>query len=93
MEKFSLWLNKKLSPKNENVSPDLFSAVTDPAKHQEVMNLIAQNPDLLTKLEKFKQENAKSFDSSVRNFNTNSIELRHLMKLAEGKPLTFYDWM
>lgn len=93
MQKFSSWLNKKMFPKNENVAPELFSAVTNPANLQDIMDLLAQNPELLPNIEKFKQENAKSFDSSVRNFNSNSVELRHLMKLAQGKPLTFYDWM
>ena len=77
----------------ENVSPELFSAVNNPEKHKEIMDIINQNPDLLPKLEKFKQENPKVFDSSVGNFNTNSVNIRHIQKLADGKALTWYDWM
>lgn len=93
MEKFSLWYDKKESILNEEVSPELFSAITNPAKHKEVMDIINQHPDLLPKLEKLKQENPKMFDSSVSNFNSNSVNIRHIQKLADGKPLTWYDWM
>ena len=93
MEKFSFWYDRQESMLNENASPELFSAITNPAKHKEVMDIVNQHPDLLPKLEKFKQENPKVFDSSVSNFNSNSVNIRHIQKLADGKPLTWYDWM
>jgi hypothetical protein len=78
---------------NEQIPPDLFSAVTDQQSMKIITDILNQNPDLLPKIEKFKQENPNSFNSSVSNFNSNHVDIRHLQKLADGKSLTWYDWM
>ncbi len=40
MEKFSFWYNRQESMLNENASPELFSAITNPAKHKEVIDIV-----------------------------------------------------
>jgi hypothetical protein len=71
---------------NEQIPPDQQSMKI-------ITDILNQNPDLLPKIEKFKQENPNSFNSSVSNFNSNHVDIRHLQKLADGKSLTWYDWM
>lgn len=66
-------------------------------KNQEKINMIndllEKNPDLIPKLQEAKDEDPMSFNSSIMNFDTNAVRLDLLEKLAEGKKLTWYDWM
>ncbi len=58
-----------------------------------INDLLEKNPDLIPKLQEFKDEDPMSFNSSIVNFDTNAVRLDLLEKLAEGKKLTWYDWM
>ena len=58
-----------------------------------INDLLEKNPDLIPKLQEAKDEDPMSFNSSIMNFDTNAVRLDLLEKLAEGKKLTWYDWM
>ena len=58
-----------------------------------INDLLEKNPDLIPKLQEFKDEDPMSFNSSIMNFDTNAVRLDLLEKLSEGKKLTWYDWM
>jgi hypothetical protein len=71
----------------------MFSAMKNQEKINMINDLLEKNPDLIPKLQEFKDEDPMSFNSSIVNFDTNAVRLDLLEKLAEGKKLTWYDWM
>ena len=71
----------------------MFSAMKNQEKINMINDLLEKNPDLIPKLQEFKDEDPMSFNSSIMNFDTNAVRLDLLEKLAEGKKLTWYDWM
>ena len=93
MKTFNEWSEENGNNLTENSVESVFSAVTNPAKLKEIEDIIEQHPDLLQKIEKLKLSNQQSFDKSVDNFNRNSVNIRHLQKLANGSLLTWTDWM
>lgn len=71
----------------------MFSAMKNQEKINMINDLLEKNPDLIPKLQEFKDEDPMSFNSSIMNFDTNAVRLDLLEKLSEGKKLTWYDWM
>jgi hypothetical protein len=71
----------------------LFSAMKNQKKIDLVNKILEENPELIPKLEEFKNSDPLAFNSSVVNFDTNVVTLDLLEKLASGKRLTWYDWM
>jgi hypothetical protein len=71
----------------------MFSAMKNQEKINMINDLLEKNPDLIPKLQEAKDEDPMSFNSSIMNFDTNAVRLDLLEKLAEGKKLTWYDWM
>jgi len=71
----------------------MFSAMKNQEKINMINDLLEKNPDLIPKLQEAKDEDPMSFNRSIMNFDTNAVRLDLLEKLAEGKKLTWYDWM
>jgi hypothetical protein len=71
----------------------MFSAMKNQKKIDAINEILKDRPDLLEKLAEFKETDPLAFNSSVINFDTNAVSVELLEKLAEGKKLTWYDWM
>lgn len=93
MKTFNQWTEENQTDSSENSVESVFSVVSNPAKLKEIEDILTQHPDLLPKIAKLKSANQQSFDKSVDNFNRNSVNIRHLQTLANGRLLTWTDWM